>query len=141
MTEENHKEGSRSNIARHYDLSNGLFANFLDSTMTYSAADFGGERPGFEALADAQRRKIERVLDFAGVRSGMRILEIGTFTGYSALAMAEARPSKPEDKVTAGSAGSTTIVPADVSSGAMLPAAIVVLAGPKPMIILSFLSL
>ena len=33
---ENTLDGSRSNIAAHYDLSNDLFAAFLDPTMTYS---------------------------------------------------------------------------------------------------------
>ena len=32
--------GARQNIHRHYDLSNELFALFLDETMTYSAALF-----------------------------------------------------------------------------------------------------
>src|SRR5690349_24536427 len=33
--EENSKQNSRSNISRHYDLSNELFEAFLDDTMTY----------------------------------------------------------------------------------------------------------
>ena len=33
-------QGARRNISRHYDLSNDLFALFLDETMTYSAAIF-----------------------------------------------------------------------------------------------------
>jgi cyclopropane-fatty-acyl-phospholipid synthase len=83
--EENHKEGSRSNISRHYDLSNELFALFLDETLTYSAANFGADQPNFNNLAKAQIRKIEGVLDFAGVKPGMQILEIGT--GWGQLAM------------------------------------------------------
>jgi cyclopropane-fatty-acyl-phospholipid synthase len=39
--EENDREGSRRNVARHYDLSNELFATFLDESMTYSSALFG----------------------------------------------------------------------------------------------------
>ena len=35
---ENTLDGSRTNIAAHYDLSNDLFAAFLDPTMTYSSA-------------------------------------------------------------------------------------------------------
>ena len=87
--EENHKSGARSNIARHYDLSNDLFGAFLDETMTYSAADFAGERPGFDGLAAAQRRKIERILDYAGVSDGTRVLEIGTGWGQLALQAAQ----------------------------------------------------
>ena len=83
--EENHLEGSKSNISRHYDLSNELFALFLDETLTYSAANFGDDKATFENLAKAQIRKIEGILDFAGVKAGMHILEIGT--GWGQLAM------------------------------------------------------
>jgi cyclopropane-fatty-acyl-phospholipid synthase len=37
---------ARSNIRRHYDLSNDLFSLFLDETMTYSAALFGEDAAG-----------------------------------------------------------------------------------------------
>lgn len=83
--EENHLEGAKSNISRHYDLSNDLFSLFLDETMTYSAANFGNDAATFENLAKAQIRKIEGILDFAGVKAGMHILEIGT--GWGQLAM------------------------------------------------------
>jgi cyclopropane-fatty-acyl-phospholipid synthase len=49
--------GAAANIRRHYDLSNDLFALFLDPTMTYSCAIF---EPG-DSLADAQLRKLEAV--------------------------------------------------------------------------------
>ena len=79
--EENSRENSRDNISRHYDLSNELFGEFLDETMTYSSAWF---EPG-DDLATAQRRKIDGILDLARVRSGMRVLEIGS--GWGALAV------------------------------------------------------
>jgi cyclopropane-fatty-acyl-phospholipid synthase len=86
--------GARRNIGRHYDLSNDLFALFLDETMTYSSALFGAGqhgRPaaGAEPLAQAQRRKIDRLLDRAGVGPGCRVLEIGT--GWGELAIRAAR--------------------------------------------------
>jgi hypothetical protein len=71
---------------RHYDLSNELFGTFLDETMTYSGAWFA---PGRDDLAEAQRRKVDGILDLAGVRSGMHVLEIGT--GWGALATRAAR--------------------------------------------------
>jgi cyclopropane-fatty-acyl-phospholipid synthase len=83
--EENSKENSRSNISRHYDLSNELFEAFLDETMTYSSAWF---EPG-DDLRGAQVRKIDGVLDLARVRSGMHVLEIGS--GWGALAIRAAR--------------------------------------------------
>jgi cyclopropane-fatty-acyl-phospholipid synthase len=84
--DDNTLEGSRTNIQRHYDLSNELFATFLDETMSYSAGWFAD---GSDDLADAQRRKIDGVLDLAGVRSGMHILEIGTGWGELARRAAE----------------------------------------------------
>jgi len=79
--EENSVDHARTNISRHYDLSNEMFEAFLDETMTYSSAWF---EPG-DSLADAQRRKIDGVLDLARVRSGMHVLEIGS--GWGALAI------------------------------------------------------
>ncbi len=78
--------GSRANIEAHYDLSNDLFAGFLDETMTYSSALFDRARPVAEQdLAEAQRRKIDAILDAARVGEGTRLLEIGTGWGELAL--------------------------------------------------------
>jgi cyclopropane-fatty-acyl-phospholipid synthase len=89
--EENDLSGAKSNISRHYDLSNDLFASFLDETMTYSAAWFDGSQASvkFDGLAAAQHRKIEGVLDFAHVGPGARVLEIGTGWGQLALQAAQ----------------------------------------------------
>ena len=78
------RERARRNVAEHYDLSNDLFAEFLDETMTYSCALFTGlpaRTPKPEDLAAAQRRKVDRLLDSAGVGRGSRVLEIGTGWG------------------------------------------------------------
>jgi cyclopropane-fatty-acyl-phospholipid synthase len=87
--EENNLKGAKSNISRHYDLSNDLFKLFLDETLTYSAANFAGARPGFDGLADAQRRKVDGILDFADVKSGMKVLEIGTGWGQLSIQAAQ----------------------------------------------------
>ncbi|HEX3610327.1 MAG TPA: cyclopropane-fatty-acyl-phospholipid synthase family protein [Sporichthyaceae bacterium] len=84
---------ARNNISRHYDLSNDLFTLFLDESMTYSSALFGpgdgsveiAARAGFGDLPEAQRHKIDRLLDAAGVGPGSRVLEIGTGWGELAL--------------------------------------------------------
>lgn len=82
----NTEEQSRSNIFAHYDLSNDLFALFLDETMTYSSAVF--EAPD-EPLADAQRRKYRALAELAGIHAGSRVLEIGSGWGGFALFVAE----------------------------------------------------
>lgn len=109
VQEEGTETNTRSNIARHYDLSNDMFALFLDETMTYSSALFTSAatvvgRPGDVSvlqapvsriaptaadLPDAQRRKIDRLLDAAGVRRGTRLLEVGTGWGELCIRAAE----------------------------------------------------
>ncbi|GAA5142287.1 class I SAM-dependent methyltransferase [Nocardioides marinquilinus] len=85
------KKNSKNNISHHYDLSNDLFELFLDPSLSYSAALFDGDpalaRP--EDLEEAQYRKIDRMLDEAGVGEGTRLLEIGS--GWGALAIRAAR--------------------------------------------------
>ncbi|MCQ4198061.1 cyclopropane-fatty-acyl-phospholipid synthase family protein, partial [Streptomyces parvulus] len=81
----NTPEGARSNISSHYDLSNDLFALFLDETLSYSSAVFLGFPARRESLAAAQQRKIDRLLDLAEVHDGTRLLEIGTGWGELAL--------------------------------------------------------
>lgn len=81
---------AKQNIARHYDLSNALFAQFLDPTMTYSSALFRRDETGLpvatqDLLEAAQHRKIDRLLDRTGVTAGSSVLEIGTGWGELAL--------------------------------------------------------
>ncbi|MFE9423719.1 class I SAM-dependent methyltransferase [Kitasatospora sp. NPDC006697] len=83
-------DNARTNIHRHYDLSNDLFELFLDRTLSYSSAIFPTAQDGtplasWEGLAEAQHRKIDRLLDLAHVRSGSRVLEIGTGWGELAI--------------------------------------------------------
>ncbi|MGY2746252.1 class I SAM-dependent methyltransferase [Pseudarthrobacter sp. O4] len=92
--ERNTEQNTRSNISRHYDLSNELFATFLDDTMTYSSALFPESGPAlknvaWDGFAAAQQAKIDRLLDKAGVTKGSRVLEIGTGWGELALRAAQ----------------------------------------------------
>ncbi len=82
----NTRDGSRSNIEAHYDMSNALFASFLDQTMTYSSAFF---EDFAEPLEVAQLRKIDGILDYADVTEGTRVLEIGSGWGSLAIRAAE----------------------------------------------------
>ncbi|HEU5037590.1 MAG TPA: cyclopropane-fatty-acyl-phospholipid synthase family protein [Nocardioides sp.] len=75
------QEHTRELIAHHYDLSNELFRLFLDESLSYSSALFDGT----DDLHEAQHRKIDRLLDAAGVGPGTRVLEIGTGWGELAI--------------------------------------------------------
>lgn len=65
---------ARRNIHAHYDLSNELYALFLDPSMTYSSALFDREGLDLEA---AQHRKFRRLAEWADLRPGQHVLEIG----------------------------------------------------------------
>ncbi|GGB91840.1 cyclopropane-fatty-acyl-phospholipid synthase [Marinobacterium zhoushanense] len=71
---ENHREGSRRNIAAHYDLGNAFYQQWLDPSMTYSAALF--TEPGM-SLQAAQVAKNQRILELTQTRPGDSICEIG----------------------------------------------------------------
>ena len=62
-------------------MSNDLFSEFLDETMSYSSALFHRLPASWPTFADAQRRKIDRLLDATNVGPGTRLLEIGTGWG------------------------------------------------------------
>lgn len=81
---------AQSNVAAHYDLSNRMFASFLDPTLTYSSARFERDTPlAAQELSEAQLRKVHAALDLADVGVGTNLLEIGT--GWGTLAIAAAR--------------------------------------------------
>ena len=46
-TDDNTITGARTNISRHYDLSNDLFTLFLDESLTYSSALYAGRSDRF----------------------------------------------------------------------------------------------
>jgi len=82
---DNKPQQAKANIAAHYDLGNDFYSAWLDETMTYSAGLW--RRDG--ALADAQRNKIDQLLDRLKIREGTRLLEIGC--GWGSLAIEAAR--------------------------------------------------
>ncbi len=78
LTRRNSKQGSRRNIAAHYDLGNDFYRLFLDETMMYSAAVF--EQPE-QSLHDASVAKLDRICRKLDLRPGDRVVEIGTGWG------------------------------------------------------------
>jgi cyclopropane-fatty-acyl-phospholipid synthase len=73
----NNRRGSRRNISAHYDLGNDFYAQWLDPTMSYSAAVFDRASAPDETLADAQQRKYARMFEMIDPAPGDTVLEIG----------------------------------------------------------------
>ena len=82
----NDKQGSRRNIAAHYDLGNRFFELFLDETMAYSCGIF--ERPD-ASLAEASIAKFDAACSKLALKPSDHLLEIGT--GWGGLAIHAAR--------------------------------------------------
>ena len=82
----NTREGSRGNIAAHYDLGNEFFRLFLDPTMMYSSALFSDREATLEAASEAKLDEICRQLE---LQPDDHLLEIGT--GWGGMAIHAAR--------------------------------------------------
>jgi cyclopropane-fatty-acyl-phospholipid synthase len=78
----NSREGSRRNIAAHYDLGNELFRLFLDDTMAYSCGIF--EHP-HATMQDASIAKFDAACRKLQLSANDHLLEIGT--GWGGLAI------------------------------------------------------
>ncbi len=78
----NSPDGSRRNIAAHYDLGNELFTLMLDETMAYSCGVFEREDT---SLQEAQVAKFERICSKLRLSPGDHLLEIGTGWGGFAI--------------------------------------------------------
>lgn len=70
----NTRDGSKKNIASHYDLGNDFYRQWLDAGMTYSCAIF--EKPE-EDLRIAQEHKYRHIADRAALGPDDHLLEIG----------------------------------------------------------------
>ncbi|MBB1117547.1 class I SAM-dependent methyltransferase [Stenotrophomonas sp. W1S232] len=78
----NTREGSRRNIAAHYDLGNEFFGLFLSPDLMYSSAFWEGAEDTLEA---ASTRKLDLICRKLGLGPEDHVLEIGTGWGGFAL--------------------------------------------------------
>ncbi len=82
----NTRDGSRRNIAAHYDLGNDFYSSWLDPTMMYSCAYFETPDTSLEMAATAKLDRICRKLDLKATDS---VVEIGTGWGGFAIYAAQ----------------------------------------------------
>ena len=78
----NTADGSRKNIAAHYDLGNDFFKLWLDPSMMYSAAVFS--RPDI-TLEAASHKKLQIICDKLALKPTDHVVEIGTGWGGFAI--------------------------------------------------------
>lgn len=75
-------QGSRKNIAAHYDLSNAFYELFLDETMTYSCGIFASDQ---STLREASVAKLDRICRKLNLTPNDHVIEIGTGWGSFAI--------------------------------------------------------
>ncbi|MBC7756576.1 MAG: class I SAM-dependent methyltransferase [Bdellovibrio sp.] len=78
----NTADGSRKNIAAHYDLGNDFFKLWLDPSMMYSSAIFVPDNISLEA---ASNKKLQVICDKLDLTSTDHVVEIGTGWGGFAI--------------------------------------------------------
>ncbi|MCF7750378.1 cyclopropane-fatty-acyl-phospholipid synthase family protein [Bacillus subtilis subsp. subtilis] len=83
----NTREGSRRNIAAHYDLGNPFFSLFLSPDLMYSSALYAQSSDTLEA---ASQRKLARICEQLQLTPDDHVVEIGTgWGGFALYAAAE----------------------------------------------------
>ncbi|WP_350016443.1 cyclopropane-fatty-acyl-phospholipid synthase family protein [Rhodanobacter sp. IGA1.0] len=82
----NTRDGSRRNIAAHYDLGNDFFSLFLSADLMYSSAIWSDPA---DTLETASARKLERICRQLDLQPTDRVIEIGTGWGGFALYAAQ----------------------------------------------------
>ncbi|HEY3908439.1 MAG TPA: cyclopropane-fatty-acyl-phospholipid synthase family protein [Stellaceae bacterium] len=82
----NPRSRARQNAAHHYDLSDQLYALFLDPDRQYSCAYFGN---GHDDLETAQLAKKRHIAAKLMIRPGHKVLDIGSGWGGLALYLAQ----------------------------------------------------
>ncbi|MBS0569575.1 MAG: class I SAM-dependent methyltransferase [Proteobacteria bacterium] len=78
----NTRDGSRRNIAAHYDLGNDFFRLFLDDDLMYSSAIYARDD---DTLDVASRRKLDCICQKLALTANDRVVEIGSGWGGFAL--------------------------------------------------------
>ncbi|WP_419148855.1 class I SAM-dependent methyltransferase [Pseudoalteromonas 'SMAR'] len=82
----NSKQGSKRNIAAHYDLGNDLYESFLSEEMLYSSAIYPSKDASLE---QAQFTKLEAICQRLDLKAQDQVVEIGT--GWGAFAIHAAK--------------------------------------------------
>lgn len=82
----NTRDGSRRNIAAHYDLGNDFFRLFLDENLMYSSAIYTRADDTLEA---ASTRKLDAICAKLALNAKDRVVEIGTGWGGFAIHAAQ----------------------------------------------------
>lgn len=86
LQEHNRLSAAQRNVAHHYNLSDDLYALFLDPARQYSCAYF--ETPG-DSLEMAQQAKMRHIAKKLLLAPGQRVLDIGSGWGGLSMHLAE----------------------------------------------------
>lgn len=73
------KRNQEKEVTSHYDIGNDFYRLWLDATLSYSCGYF--ETPE-DSLYDAQKNKVDHILEKLHLEEGMTLLDIGCGWGY-----------------------------------------------------------
>ena len=80
------KKNQEKEVTSHYDIGNDFYKLWLDETMSYSCAYF---KTPEDSLYEAQKNKVERILQKLYLKEGMSVLDIGCGWGYLLIEVAK----------------------------------------------------